>query len=156
MRSQTVAERFILFVDDSPDDRDLALRALRRSGLTSQIVFAHDGAEALEHLFGKKDHGAKDMPLIPQVMVLDLKLPKIGGLEVLQQVRSRQTTRRLPVVILTSSDDACDIACCYELGANSYVRKPVDFTRFASAIEQVLLYWFKLNQSSPTACGVGA
>ncbi len=141
-----MSERLILFVDDSADDRDLALRALRRSGMIDEIVFARDGAEALEYLFGTPNRVEVNANLIPRVLLLDLKLPKIGGLEVLQRVRAHRRTRTLPVVILSSSDDEWDIAACYDLGANSYVRKPIDFAEFASTVERVGLYWLSVNQ----------
>lgn len=140
---------WILLVEDSPDDEMLTVRALRRAGLDDDIVVAHDGVEALDYLFATGTQAGRDGRRLPQVMMLDLKLPRIDGLEVLRRVRENERTRLLPVVILTSSDEDRDRLAGYELGANSYVWKPVDFNDFAEAIRQLGLYWLLLNRPSP-------
>lgn len=137
-----MSERVILLVEDNPDDEDLTLRALERSKISNPVVVARDGVEALDHLFKQG--------LRPQVMLLDLKLPKIDGLEVLRQVRANPATKLLPVVILTSSVEEQDVLRGYGLGANSYIRKPVDFTQFVEAVRQLGLYWLVLNEPLPS------
>ncbi len=138
--------KVILLVEDNPDDEVLTLRALKKSNIANEVVVAHDGVEALHLLF---DVGAHVMPVLPTVILLDLKLPKIDGLEVLRRVRADERTRLLPVVILTSSKEEQDLIASYSLGANSYVRKPVDFNQFAEAVRQLGLYWFLLNEPPP-------
>jgi two-component system response regulator len=147
-------ERVVLFVEDNPDDRDLALRALHRRRLASQIVIARNGAEALDYLFATGAHAARDARQQPQLVLLDLKLPKLDGLEVLKRIRADERTRRLPVVVLTSSDDDHDVGASYDLGASSYVRKPVDSPSFGAAMEQLGLYWLVLNQPVRSAMAV--
>ena len=142
----TMSDAVILYVEDSEDDRDLAERVFRRSGFSHELVFMRNGVEALEYLFAGKTSNP-DRPPIPRVMLLDLNLPKLGGLEVLKCVRADARTHRLPVVILSSSDMQVDIARCYALGANSYVRKPADFAEFASTLEHVGVYWLLVNQA---------
>jgi two-component system response regulator len=139
----------ILLVEDNPDDEALTLRALRRANVGNDIVVARDGVEALDYLFGTGAHAARDTRALPQVMLLDLKLPRIDGLEVLRRVRADDRTRILPVVILTSSNEERDRIEGYTLGANSYVRKPVDFNEFVDAVRQLGLYWLLLNQPPP-------
>jgi two-component system response regulator len=134
-------DRPILLVEDNPDDVDLTLRAFARNKIANQVVVARDGVEALELLF---DKGTR-----PQVMLLDLKLPRLDGLEVLRRVRADERTRLLPVVVLTSSNEDRDIVESYALGANSYIQKPVDFSRFIEAVGQLGLYWLVLNQPAP-------
>ena len=141
-------EKIILLVEDNPDDELLTLMAFKDNNITNEIVVAHDGAEALEYLFGNENDNPPDVDSLPQVILLDLNLPKVNGLEVLQQIRSHPSTRLLPVVILTSSKEEVDIIKSYRLGANSYVRKPVDFEQFSEAIKQVGLYWLSLNEAS--------
>jgi two-component system response regulator len=141
---------WILLVEDSPDDAALTLRALRQARVGNDIVVAHDGVEALDHLFATGAHAGGDPRELPQVMVLDLKLPRIDGFEVLRRVRENARTRLLPVVILTSSDEERDRIDGYKLGANSYVHKPVDFDDFSEAIKQLGLYWLLLNRPPPT------
>ena len=138
--------RNILLVEDDPDHEALALRALRKNNLSSGIVVARDGSEALEYLFEAVGKQGGESAGLPRVVLLDLKLPKIDGLEVLRQLRADPRTRSLPVVVLTSSDEERDLAESYQLGANSYVLKPVDYDRFVEAIRQVSQYWLKLNQ----------
>ncbi len=137
----------ILLVEDNPRDELLALRAFKKSRIANEVIVAHDGVEALDYLFAGGAHEGRDARELPQVMLLDLKLPKVDGLQVLQAVRADERTRYLPVVILTSSDEQRDLVESYRLGVNSYVRKPVDFSRFAEAIDHLGLYWLVLNQT---------
>jgi two-component system response regulator len=139
----------ILLVEDNPDDEILTLRALRRANVGNDIVVVRDGVEALDYLFGTGGHAGRDTRELPHVMLLDLKLPRIDGLEVLRRVRADDRTRVLPVVILPSSIEERDRIEGYRLGANSYVQKPVDFTEFVEAVRQLGLYWLLLNQPPP-------
>lgn len=141
--------KIILLVEDNPDDELLALRALRKNGVANEVVVAHDGVEALDYLFATGEYSGRDIEDAPQLVLLDLKLPRVDGLEVLRRVRSDERTRLLPVVILTSSKERQDMLDGYGLGANSYVRKPVNFERFVEAVEQLKLYWLVLNESPP-------
>jgi two-component system response regulator len=143
-------DTMILLVEDNPDDETLTLRALRKANVGNDVAVVRDGAEALDFLFGTGSHAGRDTSLMPQVVLLDLKLPKIDGLEVLRRIRAEPRTRLLPVVILTSSDEDQDRLQGYTLGANSYVRKPVEFAQFAEAVRQLGLYWLVLNQPPPT------
>ena len=136
----------ILLVEDNPDDELLTIRTLRQYNVTNEIVVARDGAEALDYLFGKGQFSDRDTRKTPQVVLLDLKLPKVSGLEVLKQMRADERTKLLPVVILTSSSEESDIVQSYSNGANSYVRKPVEFEQFAEAVRQVGAYWLLLNE----------
>jgi len=142
-------EPIILLVEDNPDDEALTVRALKRANVRNRIVVARDGAEALDYLHGTGVHAGRDARLTPQVVLLDIKLPKIDGLEVLRRVRADARTELLPVVILTSSSEEQDMIEGYRLGANSYVRKPVDFGHFADAVRQLGLYWVLVNQPPP-------
>lgn len=144
-----MADKIILLVEDNPDDEALTLRALRQHHIKNEVVVAHDGVEALEYFFGPGRFTGRDMSLMPEVILLDLKLPKMDGLEVLRRLRADERTKLLPVVILTSSNEERDIVESYRLGANSYVRKPVDFVQFANAVLQLGLYWLILNESPP-------
>jgi two-component system response regulator len=139
----------ILLVEDNPDDEALTLRAFRKNHIGNEIVVVHDGEEALDYLFRRGIFAERDLHDLPQVILLDLKLPKVDGLEVLRQIRSGQHTRLLPVVILTSSKEEQELIEGYSLGANSYVRKPVDFTKFIEAVRQRGLYWLVLNETPP-------
>jgi two-component system response regulator len=141
--------RIILLVEDNPDDEALTLRALKRNNILNPVVVARDGVEALDYLFGAGAYTGRDLHVMPQVILLDLKLPKVDGLEVLRRLRADEHTRLLPVVILTSSKEEQDLIQGYSLGANSYVRKPVDFTHFAEAVRQMGLYWLLLNEPPP-------
>jgi two-component system response regulator len=141
-------EKIILLVEDDPDDELLTLRALEKNKILNDVVVARDGAEALDYLFGRGAYEDRDTKMMPQVILLDLRLPKLDGLEVLQQLRADERTALLPVVILTSSDEERDIVESYRLGANSYIRKPVDFGQFSEAIRQLGLYWLVLNESA--------
>lgn len=136
----------ILLVEDNPDDEELTLRALRKNNIGNNLVVARDGAEALDFLFCTGQYADRDPHDLPQVILLDLKLPKVDGLEVLSRIRSEERTHLLPVVILTSSREEQDLIKGYKLGANSYVRKPVDFNRFIEAVRQLGLYWLVLNE----------
>jgi two-component system response regulator len=143
----------ILLVEDNPDDEALTLRSLRKNNICNEVVVARDGAEALEYLLGTGRYEGKDPGDLPHLVLLDLKLPKVDGLEVLRQIRSEKTTKLLPVVVLTSSDEEQDMVESYALGANSYVRKPVEFGEFARAVQQLELYWLVLNQTPPRMTG---
>jgi CheY-like chemotaxis protein len=138
--------RLILLIEDNPDDETLAIRALKKSNLAIEIAVARDGIEALDFLFCEGSHADRDPHDVPAVVLLDLKLPKVDGLEVLKKVKTDERTRRLPVVIMTSSSDEQDIVNSYDLGANSYIRKPVDFNQFTEAVAQLGLYWLVLNE----------
>jgi two-component system, response regulator len=144
-------DKVILLVEDNPDDELLTLRALRKNNVLNKVVVARDGVEALDYLFGTGEYAARDTAVMPQLILLDLKLPKIDGLEVLRRLRADERTRLLPVVILTSSREQQDMLDGYGFGANSYVRKPVNFEQFVQAIEQLKLYWLILNEAPPAA-----
>lgn len=141
--------KIILLVEDNPDDELLTLRALAKNNIMNEVVVVRDGAEALDFLFGRGVYATRDLRVMPTVTLLDLKLPKIDGLEVLRQVRANEQTRLLPIVILTSSKEEQDLLTGYRLGANSYVRKPVDFAQFVDAVRQLGLYWLVLNERPP-------
>jgi CheY-like chemotaxis protein len=140
----------ILLVEDNRDDEALTLRALKKNNITNEVVVARDGVEALDFLMGTGSHAGRDLSVMPHVILLDLKLPKVDGLEVLRRVRAHERTRLLPIVILTSSNEEQDRINGYGLGANSYVRKPVDFAQFIEAVRQLGLYWLILNEPAPT------
>lgn len=139
----------ILLVEDNPDDEALTLRALKKNNIKNEVVVAHDGAEALDYLFGEGAYSGRDIRVMPQVVLLDLKLPKVDGFEVLRRLRADERTKGLPVVILTSSIEEQDRISGYDLGANSYIRKPVEFSNFIEAVRQLGLYWVILNQAAP-------
>ena len=138
----------ILLVEDNPDDEELTTRGFKRANLANPIDVARDGQEALDYLFGTEEQPAKRAPA---VILLDLKLPRVDGLEVLKRIRASERTQRVPVVILTSSSEDRDLLAAYDLGANSYVRKPVKFEEFATAVAQLGVYWLMLNEPSPIA-----
>jgi two-component system, response regulator len=144
-----VREHVILLVEDNANDEELTLRALKKANIANEVVVAHDGAEALDYLFARGAHQGSDLAEVPQVILLDLNLPKLSGLEVLRAIRANEKTKFLPVVILTSSKEDKDLAAGYSLGANSYIVKPVDFTQFSEAVRQLGLYWLVLNQPAP-------
>ena len=144
-----MTHKMILLVEDNPDDEALTLRALKKSNIANKIVVVRDGAEALDYLFGTGAFADRDPLELPQVTLLDLKLPKVDGLEVLRRLRADPRTRMLPVVILTSSKEEQDLISAYSIGVNSYVRKPVDFNQFVDAIGQLGLYWLVLNEPPP-------
>jgi two-component system response regulator len=139
-------KRAVLIVEDDPDDEELALRALKKNNIANEIVVVRDGAEALEYLFSTGAYQDRDTSEMPEVILLDLKLPKVDGLEVLKRLRADRRTESIPVVVLTSSDEQRDVVESYKLGANSYVRKPVDFDQFMKAVEELGLYWLLLNE----------
>ncbi len=146
-----MSHKVILLVEDNPDDELLALRALKKTGVENEVVVAHDGVEALDYLFARGPHSGRDPAVMPQLILLDLKLPKVDGLEVLRRLRSHERTRLLPVVILSSSREHQDMLDGYSLGANSYVRKPVNFEQFVMAVELLRRYWLVLNEDPPGA-----
>ena len=141
--------KIILLVEDNPSDVGLTRRALAKSHVANALVVAEDGQEALDYLFGTGAYAGRDVTQLPALVLLDLKLPRVEGLQVLRRIRAETLTRRMPVVILTSSKEEQDLATSYDLGVNSYIRKPVDFTQFAQAIEQLGLYWLVLNEEPP-------
>jgi two-component system response regulator len=140
--------KIILLVEDNPDDEELTVRALRKNNIVNEVVVARDGVEALDYLFAQGQYETREPRLMPQLILLDLKLPKLDGLAVLRRIRADDRTKLLPVVILTSSNEERDRIEGYGLGANSYVRKPVDFNQFSEAARQLGLYWLVLNQSA--------
>ncbi len=142
-------DKIILLVEDNADDEKLTLRALKKNNISNEVVVARNGVEALDYLFGSGAYAGRNLSVMPQVVLLDLKLPKLDGLEVLRRVRADARTKLLPVVILTSSNEEMDRINGYGLGANSYVRKPVDFNQFSEAARQLGLYWLVLNESPP-------
>ena len=143
-------DRVILLVEDNPDDEALTLRALKRNNTMNEGVVARDGVEALDYLLGTGAHEGRDTEVMPQVVLLDLKLPRVYGLGVLQRMRADDRTKLVPVVVLTSSKEQQDLLDSYSLGANSYIRKPVDFTQFMDSVKQLGLYWLVLNEAPPT------
>ncbi len=145
-------QRPILLVEDNPDDEALTLRAFAKNKIGNPVVVARDGVEALDYLFGTGSHAGRDLRVMPAVVLLDLKLPRVDGLEVLRRVRADVRTALLPVVVLTTSKEQQDIHEAYSLGANSYIRKPVDFERFIYAVGQLGLYWLSLNEPADLSC----
>ncbi len=141
--------KVILLVEDNSRDEALTLRAMKKGNIVNDVMVARDGVEALDYLFGTGIYAGRDMSMMPQMVLLDLKLPKVDGLQVLRRIREDERTRRLPVVVFTSSDEEEDLINSYNLGANSYVRKPVDFEQFLEATKQLGLYWLVLNQVAP-------
>jgi CheY-like chemotaxis protein len=144
-------EHIILLVEDNSSDEELTLRALRKSNIMNKVVVARDGSEALDYLFGRGAYAGRDTNDVPQVILLDMNLPKIGGVDVLRAIRADERTKLLPTVILTSSKEDKDLAKGYASGANSYIVKPVDFDQFAEAVRQLGMYWLVLNQPPPTS-----
>lgn len=141
--------KIILLVEDNPSDIGLTQRAFARSRVANELVVTQNGQEALDYLFGTGAHARRDVSELPELVLLDLKLPLVDGHEVLRRIRSDQRTRRVPVVILTTSKEEQDIAQSYDLGANSYIRKPVDFTQFTASVNQLGLYWLLMNETAP-------
>lgn len=145
----TETSETILLVEDNPSDVALTQRALQRASTASKLVVVEDGQEALDYLFGGGMHAGRDVSQLPALILLDLKMPKVDGLEVLRRIRANKHTRRLPVIILTSSKEEQDVAAAYDLGVNSYIRKQVDFVQFDTAINQLGAYWLALNEPPP-------
>ena len=148
-----MTDKPILLVEDNPDDELLTRRAFKKNNIMNELVVAHDGVEALDYLFGTGAYVGKDTRELPQVVLLDLNLPRIGGLDVLRRIRADERTKVLPVVVLTSSKEDEDIVRSYALGANSFVRKPVEFDEFIQAIKTLGLYWLILNEPAPLQTG---
>lgn len=144
-----MSKRNILLVEDNPDDVALTLRALKKNNIANEVIIAKDGVEALDYLLGEGAYAGRDASQIPAVILLDLKLPKVDGLEVLERLRKDERTKLAPVVVLTSSKEEQDLVRSYKLGANSYIRKPVDFIQFSEAVRQLGLYWLVLNEPVP-------
>ncbi len=140
-------DKVILLVEDNPDDVQLTLRALKKSKIANDVVIAQDGVEAMDYLFATGKYTGRDRRILPQVILLDLKMPRLDGFEVLHRLRSDERTRLLPVVVLTTSSEDRDRVESYKLGANSYIRKPVDFEQFVDAVQQLGLYWLVLNEA---------
>jgi two-component system response regulator len=145
-----IRNHIILLVEDNPNDVELTLRAFEKSNVTNEIVVARDGEQAIQYLFSTGPHADRDPTIMPEVVLLDMKLPKIDGLGVLRRMRADERTRRLPVVILTSSKEEKDVMSSYDLGANSFVRKPVDFGEFVDAARHLGIYWLSMNEPPPT------
>jgi CheY-like chemotaxis protein len=143
-------EKVILLVEDNADDEALTRRAFKKNNIMNRLVVARDGVEALDYMFGTGAHAGRDLSVMPTVILLDLKLPKVDGLEVLRRLRADKRTKLLPVVVLTSSKEEQDLAQSYSLGVNSYIRKPVDFEQFIEAVKQLGLYWLVLNEAPPS------
>lgn len=141
--------KVILLVEDNPDDVALTKRALDKSHIANKLIVAEDGEEALDYLFGRGVHEGRDTNVLPTLILLDLKLPKVDGYEVLRRIREDERTKRLPVVIMTSSNEQHDVINCYDGGANSYIRKPVDFVQFSEAVNHLGLYWLVINEPPP-------
>jgi two-component system response regulator len=149
------SSKTILLVEDNPNDEELTRLAFEENKITNALVVAHDGAEALDYIFGTGRYEGRDIFEQPQVIILDLKLPKVNGLEVLEKIRSDERTDCIPVVILTSSKEEEDMLKAYKLGTNGYVRKPIDFTQFTEAVKQLGLYWLLLNEAPPSKTFAG-
>jgi two-component system response regulator len=143
-------EKTIMLVEDNPDDEELTLRALRKASIANDVFVARDGREALDFLFGTGQHAGREPQTMPAVVLLDLKLPKLDGIDVLQRMRADPRTRLVPVVVLTSSSEDEDMLRSYQSGANSYVRKPIEFSEFAHAVTQLGMYWMLINQTPPS------
>jgi len=149
VQSSSLDSKLILLIEDNIDDERLTLRALRRNNVMNEVVVAGDGQEAVDYLFGSGSFTGRDMSVVPAVIILDLKLPRLSGLEVLKRIRANEQTRRIPVVVLTASEDHTQIETSYALGANSYINKPTDPADFSEMILQVAMYWLLLNRTMP-------
>jgi two-component system, response regulator len=144
-------ESVILLVEDNPDDEALTLRALKKNNIVNDVVVARDGNEALDYMFGRGNYSGRDPNVLPQVILLDLKLPKIDGLQVLTEIKRNPATRAIPVILLTSSSEERDLVASYQLGVNSYIQKPVNFAAFQEVVRQLGLYWLVVNKEPPAA-----
>jgi two-component system response regulator len=153
LKESMMKQKVILLVEDNPDDEALTLRAFERNHISNEVHVARDGVQAIDYLFGTGEHAGRDISVLPQVVLLDLKLPKVDGLEVLRRIRADERTKLLPVVILTSSKAEEDLVAGYGLGANSYVRKPVDFKDFDGVVQALGLYWVLINELPPARSG---
>ena len=142
-------KQFLVLVEDRPDDVDLTLRALKKHNISNEVVVLHDGAEALDYFFATGQYTGRNLDEQPAVVLLDIKLPKVDGLEVLKRLRSNEKTKLIPVVILTSSKEQQDVINSYQWGCNSYVRKPINFEEFSEVVKNMGLYWLLLNEPSP-------
>lgn len=141
--------KLILLIEDNIDDERLTLRALRKNNIMNEVVIAGDGQQALDYLFGTGEYSGRDVSIMPAVIILDLKLPKLSGLEVLKRIRESERTRRIPVVVLTASDDMAQVEASYQIGANSFIRKPTDPSEFSEMVLNVAMYWLLLNRTMP-------
>ncbi len=139
----------LMLVEDNPDDEELTLLAFEQNNISSEVVIAHDGVEALDYLFGTGIYANRDLSVMPALILLDLQLPKINGLQVLQRLRADDRTKLIPVVILTTSNEQQDLINSYSLGCNSYIRKPVDYEQFVRVVQQLGMYWLLLNEPPP-------
>ena len=148
-----MGNKIILLVEDNQDDQVLTMRALKKSNIVNELVVLNDGVEALDYLLGTGMYAGRDISIMPQLILLDLKLPKVDGLQLLKRLRGHERTKLLPIVVLTTSKEEEDIAKSYSLGANSYIRKPVDFTEFSRVVQQLGLYWLLLNEAPPVLRG---
>ena len=142
--------KMILLVEDNPNDEELTLRALRKANIANEVAIARDGQEAIDFLFGTGKYAGREPPAMPAVVLLDLKLPKLDGIDVLKRIRADPRTKLIPVVVLTSSSEDEDMVRSYQSGANSYVRKPIEFSAFANAVTQLGMYWVLINQVPPS------
>ena len=142
-------DKSILLVEDNPSDVELTKRAFKKSSVVNNLIIVNDGQEAIDYFFGTGQFEGRDTSIQPTVILLDLKLPKIDGITVLRRLKSDELTRKIPVVVLTTSSEDSDLEACYELGVNSYIRKPVDFIQFAEVVSQLGLYWMVLNEIPP-------
>jgi CheY-like chemotaxis protein len=149
VQSSSLDSKLILLIEDNIDDERLTLRALRRNNIMNEVVVACDGQEAIDYLFGSGSFTGRDMSVMPAVVILDLKLPRLSGLEVLKRIRANEQTRRIPVVVLTASEDQTQVEASYALGANSYIHKPTDPGEFSEMVLQVAMYWLLLNRTMP-------
>jgi two-component system, response regulator len=154
IRSDAMEEKTILLVEDNPDDVDLTLRVFKKNHILNKVVVARDGAEALDYLYGTGTYAGRDSRDVPQLILLDLNLPKIDGLEVLKRIRADERTKYISGVILTSSKEEQDVIQGYRMGANSYIRKPLDFKQFVESVKQLGLYWLVLNEAFPGKEGI--
>jgi two-component system response regulator len=141
--------KLILLIEDNIDDERLTLRALRKNNIMNEVVIAGDGQQALDYLFGQGNYAGRDMGVMPSVVILDLKLPKLSGLEVLKQIRTNEATKHVPVVVLTSSEDQSAVEEAYKLGANSFIQKPTDPSEYSEMALQIAMYWLLLNRTMP-------